>query len=157
MAVKQEKIKFTAEIKDGMGGGKYVEIPFDVEKIFGKKRVKIQALIEGKPYRGSIMRMGTECHILGILKDIRAAIQKDTGDTITVEIWEDTEPREVTVPDDVRKQFEQAGIWDSYNKLAFTHQREYMQWITGAKKDETRMNRINKAIALLKQGKKEPH
>ena len=52
---------FTALIDDAGGGGAYVLIPFDVEKTFDKKRVKVRADIEGETYRGSLVRMGTDC------------------------------------------------------------------------------------------------
>ncbi len=65
------KQTFTAPIKNAGGGGAYVEVPFDVEKVFGSKRPKVKALIEGIPYRGTLVRMGSECHMLPVLKDIR--------------------------------------------------------------------------------------
>ena len=68
------KRTFTAKIQNAGGGGAYVEVPFDVEEAFGSKRPKVKAMIEGVPYRGTLMRMGSECHILGILKDIREQI-----------------------------------------------------------------------------------
>jgi hypothetical protein len=40
-----------------------VEIPFYVEKEFGPKHPKVKAMIEGVPYRGTLVRMGSECHI----------------------------------------------------------------------------------------------
>ena len=39
-------------------GGAFVEIPFDVEKAFGKKRVPVRATIDGEPYRGSLVARG---------------------------------------------------------------------------------------------------
>ncbi|MCI8359757.1 MAG: DUF1905 domain-containing protein [Clostridiales bacterium] len=60
--------------------GAYVEIPFDVREAFGKGRVKVHAAIDGVPYDGSLVRMKTSCHILGVRKDIRAAIGKQPGD-----------------------------------------------------------------------------
>jgi len=71
--------------------GAYVEFPFDVRKEFGKGRVKVQAAFDGHPYRGSLVRMGTECHIIGVRKDIRAAIGKQPGDMVRVTIREDGE------------------------------------------------------------------
>jgi len=71
--------------------GAYVEFPFDVRREFGKGRVKVQAAFDGHPYRGSLVRMGTECHIIGVRKDIRAAIGKQPGDTVRVTIREDGE------------------------------------------------------------------
>jgi hypothetical protein len=56
---------FRAAIEDAGGGGAFVSVPFDVEQAFGKKRVKVKATINGVPYRGSRMRMGGSCHILG--------------------------------------------------------------------------------------------
>ena len=64
----------------------YIEIPFDVEKRLGAKRVKVHATFDGEPYDGSLVRMGMPCHIIGIRKDIRAKIGKQPGDTIHVTI-----------------------------------------------------------------------
>lgn len=68
--------------------GAYVEVPFDVRKIFGKGRVKVHATFDGMEYNGSLVRMGTPGHIIGIRKDIRAAIGKQPGDTVHVAIRE---------------------------------------------------------------------
>lgn len=66
----------------------YVEFPFDVREEFGKGRVKVRALFDGAPYEGSLVRMKTPCHIIGVRKDIRAKIGKQPGDTVHVVIWE---------------------------------------------------------------------
>lgn len=68
--------------------GAYVEIPFDVKAEFGRSRVPVHAAFDGEPYDGSLVRMGTPCHIIGIRKDIRAKIGKQPGDTIKVSLWE---------------------------------------------------------------------
>ena len=64
--------------------GAYVEIPFDVKEFYGKGRVPVNATFDGHPYAGSLVRMGTPCHILGLRKDIRAAIGKQPGDVVHV-------------------------------------------------------------------------
>jgi hypothetical protein len=66
----------------------YVELPFDVKAEFGKGRVPVRATFDGEPYEGSLVKMGTPCHIIGIRKDIRARIGKQPGDTIRVTIQE---------------------------------------------------------------------
>ncbi len=68
--------------------GAYVEIPFDVKATFGKGRVPVCATFDGEPYEGSLVRMGTPCHIIGIRKEIRARIGKQPGDSIRVTIRE---------------------------------------------------------------------
>lgn len=72
---------------DGIDGA-YVEIPFDVKQEFGKGRVPVSATFDGEPYDGSLVRMGTPCHILGLRKDIRKKIGKQPGDTVHVRLKE---------------------------------------------------------------------
>ena len=68
--------------------GAYIEIPFDVREEFGRGRVKVHASFDGAEYDGSLVRMKTPCHIIGVRKDIRAAIGKQPGDTVHVVIRE---------------------------------------------------------------------
>lgn len=68
--------------------GAYVEFPYDVKKEFGKGRVKVYATFDGAPYEGSLVRMGTPGHIIGLRKDIRAQIAKQPGDSVHVTIRE---------------------------------------------------------------------
>ena len=68
--------------------GAYVEIPFDVRERFGRGRVKVHATFDGEPYDGSLVRMGTPGHILGLRKDIRQKIGKQPGDTVRVTVRE---------------------------------------------------------------------
>jgi len=64
--------------------GAYVEFPYDVRAEFGRGRVKVHAAFDGEPYDGSLVRMGTPGHIIGLRKDIRAKIGKQPGDTVHV-------------------------------------------------------------------------
>jgi hypothetical protein len=72
----------------------YIEIPFDVKKVFGKGRMKVHAEFDGEPYDGSIVNMGVKnvdgsvCYIIGIRKEIRMKTGKQAGDKIRVTIEE---------------------------------------------------------------------
>ncbi|MEL4105428.1 DUF1905 domain-containing protein [Oscillospiraceae bacterium WX1] len=81
--------EFEAEIKkvDDIDGA-YIEIPFDVKEEFGKGRVPVTATFDGEPYAGSLVKMKTPCHIIGIRKDIRSKIGKQPGDTVLVTLVE---------------------------------------------------------------------
>jgi hypothetical protein len=132
-----------------------VEVPFDVEKEFGSKRPKVKAMIEGIPYRGILTRMGSDCHILGIRKEIREQLGKTFGDALTVIVEPDTEPRMVEVPAELKQAFKTENLAkDLFEKLSYTHQKEYVNWINEAKREETRQNRIVKTIEMLKKGQK---
>lgn len=68
--------------------GAYIDIPFDVRQEFGKGRVPVIATFDGVEYIGSVVRMGTPNHIIGLRKDIRETIKKQPGDTVKVTIKE---------------------------------------------------------------------
>ena len=75
-------------IKEPDHGGAYIEIPFDVKAEFGKARVPIHATFDGVSYDGQLVKMGTDCHLLGIRKDIRTKICKQPGDVVRVTVRE---------------------------------------------------------------------
>jgi len=148
------KKSFRAVIQNAGGGGAFVEVPFDVEAAFGSKKPKVKAMIEGVPYRGTLVRMGTECHLLLILKSIREQVGKTFGDEVNITVEPDTEPRVIEIPAELKKLFRtEKEAKAIFEKLAYTHQREYVLWINEAKKEETRQNRIVKTIEMLKAGK----
>jgi hypothetical protein len=150
-----KKQTFTAVIQNAGGGGAFVEVPFDVEKEFGAKKPRVRALIEGVPYRGLLTRMGSEHHLLIILKGIREQVGKTFGDEITITVEPDTEPRVLEIPDDLTKALKKDNEAKAFfDKLSYTHQKEYVTWINGAKKEETRQNRLTKTIEMLKEGKR---
>ena len=81
--------EFDAEIKKVPDiDGAYIEFPFDVKEEFQKGRVKVHATFDGAAYDGSMVRMKTPVHIIGVRKDIRAKIGKQPGDLVKVTIQE---------------------------------------------------------------------
>ena len=151
-----KKYKFKAKIESA-GSGAYILFPYDTEKEFGTKgRVAIQATFDGVPYTGSLVKYGQPQHMLGILKGIREQIGKQPGDTIQVELWKDEVPRTVEVPAAFASAMKKAGLVADFEKLSYTHRKEYCRWITEAKKEETRQNRLAKAIEMLRKGVKTP-
>jgi hypothetical protein len=156
----EEVIAFTARLEkpnDGMDTA-FVSIPFDVEKKYGTKgQVKVKASFDGHPYRGVIANMGTGCHIIGVRKDIRAAIGKSVGDLVNVEIQKDVEERIVEVPEDLKVALSKSKKAEEfYDTLSFTNRKEYAVWVSSAKKVETREKRVAESIKKLLAGKKNP-
>jgi hypothetical protein len=149
--------KFRAVIESAGGGGAFVTVPFDVERAYGKKRVKVKVTIDREPYRGSVVRMGGPGHMLPVLKHIRAKIGKGPGASVAIVMDEDLEPRVVPVPRDLAREL--AGHPKErafFSGLSYTSRREYVRWIEGAKREETRRGRISHAVGLLKRGQREP-
>jgi uncharacterized protein YdeI (YjbR/CyaY-like superfamily) len=100
--------------------------------------------------------MGGDCHLLGVLRDIREKIGKSIGDEVHVTVENDDEPRVVDVPADFRAALaEQPAAGQFFDRLGYTHQREYVQWIVEAKRDQTRVSRIEKAVQMLLREKRQ--
>ncbi|HEY0742887.1 MAG TPA: YdeI/OmpD-associated family protein [Chryseosolibacter sp.] len=158
--MKSDIISFTATLEktnDGMDTA-FITIPFDVQKAYGTKgQVKVKASFDGHRYRGVIANMGTGCHIIGVRKDIRAAIGKQVGDNVHVEIEKDTDERIVDVPDDLKEALRKSKkAQEFFDSLSFTNRKEYAVWISSAKKIETRKKRLDETIKKLLAGKKNP-
>ncbi|HTD04232.1 YdeI/OmpD-associated family protein [Undibacterium sp.] len=152
----EEKIhRFRGSIQQGDGGGAFVAVPFDVEQVFGGKRVKVKASIDGIAYRGSLVRMGSACHLLLILKEIREKLGKQAGDEVNITLEKDLEERTVTPPEDLLALLRQHPDAEKFfQQLAYTPRKEYVRWIEDAKRDATRQQRVLKTIDMLKLGKK---
>lgn len=137
-----KKHTFKATIKNAGGGGAFVEVPFGVEKEFGSRFPKVKAMIEGVSYRGLLTRMGGPNHMIIILKGIREQIGKTFGNEIQVSVELDTEKRVIEIPKDLMKELKNNKEAKAFfDKLSYSHQREYVMWINEAKKDETRQRR----------------
>jgi len=154
-----KKYKFKAKIEAGDGGGAYVLFPYDTGKEFTTKgKVPVKATFDGVPYTGSLIKYGKPLHLLGMPKAIREQIGKSRGDTLEVVVWKDEEVRvrTVEVPAPFENLMKKEGLLPVFKKLSYTHRKEYCRWITEAKKEETRLKRLGKAIEMLKQGVSTP-
>lgn len=151
-------ITFSAEIQQHQDiNAAFVNFPFDTIELFGKKgQVKVKVLLDDKvDYRSSLANMGGGRHRLGLTQAIRKELGKTFGDIVEVKLWEDKEERIVTVPDDVQELLNQnKKAKEFYEKMSYTHKKEYIRWIEEAKKEETRERRKIKMIKMLLDGKK---
>lgn len=143
-------LEFNAIIQkqDGIDGA-YVEVPFDVEKEFGAKRVKVKANFDGLEYIGSVVRM-SDCYLIGITKEIRMKIGKIPGDTINVRLVKDEDERVIEINEDLRDVISNNELaMINYANLSYTEQKEINKWIESAKKEDTKILRIGKTVENL--------
>ena len=149
------RVMFEGVIHQQANGGAFLHFPHDVEKLYGVKgRVPVKVTFDGIPYRGSMVKMGSDRHLLLILKEIRERLKKGKGDRLCVTVDLDDAPRVVVLPRDVEAAYKRAGVLEKYRALSYSHQREYALWIEDAKQAETRLRRVEKSIAALISPKK---
>jgi hypothetical protein len=152
-----KKYKFKATIQPGIGGGAGIVFPYDVEQEFGTRpRVPIKSTLDGVPYTGSLIRCGAAEHMLGVLKAVRDQIGKGPGDSIEVVVWKDEDERTVDVPAEFKRLLKKEALLAGFEKLSYTHRKEYCRWISEARKEETRQSRMAKAVEMLRGGVKTP-
>ena len=152
-----KRYKFKAKIEAGVGGGAFVFFPYDVEKEFATNRkVAVKATLGGVPYAGSLTACGGPHHMLGVLKAIREKTGKGVGDVIEVEVWKDDAERTVEVPAKFEELMKREGLLPFFEGLSYTHRKEYCRWIAEAKKEETQLRRLAKAVEMLREGVRTP-
>lgn len=133
-----------------------ITIPFDVYAAFGTRaRCPVRGTINGFPYRSSIFPMGEGKFYMVVNKEMRAGAGVRAGDLIAMTMAPDTEPRVITPPADFVAALdanpEAQAAWE---RLSYTHQRDYVRPIVEAKKPETRERHIARAIERLAAGLK---
>ena len=141
------KLKTTLKGASG-SSGTFVSVPPIIMKEFGGRiRVPVRATINGVTWRTTIAEMGGG-PMIGVTAATRKAAGVERGDRVTVKIEEDSEVRTVILPPDFAKTMNRAQR-KAFDAMSYTHRKEYVQWIEGAKKPETRKRRIEKALAML--------
>lgn len=66
----------------------YVEVPYDIKKLFGKDRLPVNAAFDGIPYRGQVIKTCTPCYIIRVTGQIRRQTGKNFGDIVEVVLQE---------------------------------------------------------------------
>ena len=142
--------RFRAELKR-RGPGNFVDIPFDPREVFGEARPPVRGTVNGYPFRGRIAKYGGR-YMLGFRRELREGAGIAEGDTIDLDVELDTEPREVEVPPDLASALDDETR-AAFERMSYSHRKDYVDWITEAKRPETRERRVAKAIELIREGK----
>jgi uncharacterized protein YdeI (YjbR/CyaY-like superfamily) len=111
--------------------------------------------MNGFPFRSSLFPNGDGTHHMMVNKAMKTGAQAQAGDTVRVVLEPDTAPRTVeTPPDLVAALATSPDAQARYEQLAYSHKKEYVEWIESAKKDETRARRVEQAVAMVLEGKR---
>lgn len=128
----------------------YFEVPLDIPELYGRARPPVRVKIGDHTYRSTIAVYGGR-YYLPLNRANRTAAGVAAGQTVTVEIDVDEEPRTVHVPEDLRNALAaDAEAAAAYEGMSYSHRREYVDWIADAKRAETRRRRIEKTLERLR-------
>jgi hypothetical protein len=132
----------------------FIPVPFDPKAVFGRVRAPVKVTLNGYQYRSTIAAMGgVTC--IPLRKSNREAAGLNGGETLTVKIELDTEVREVRMPADLERELQASkAAREKWQTLSYSHKREHVEAIDGAKKSETRARRVANTMRLLRELKK---
>jgi hypothetical protein len=119
----------------------------------GAKRFPVVATVNDYTWRATVTRMGGE-FLLGLSRAVREQAGVQAGDSVDVELALDTAERTVEVPEALAAALAgDAGAREAFDRLAYTHRKEYARWVGEAKREDTRERRVAQAIEMLRAGK----
>ena len=135
----------------------HIELPEDLVLSLGAgKRPAVRTEIEGVRYQTRVAVYGGR-YYLGLRKDVVKAASLTPGKSVRLAIELDDQPREVELPPDLSQALTRSeDAKSAFDRLSFTHRKEYVRWVEEAKREETRRTRVEKTISMLRDGVKTP-
>jgi hypothetical protein len=130
--------------------GTGIYLPFDPREAFGRARAPVRGTINGAPFRSTVAVYGGRA-LIPVRKELREAAGAKAGDTVHVVMEPDDAPRGVEIPKDLAASLDaDPTVRERFDALSFTHRKEYVEWVEGAKKPDTRERRIRQTVDRLR-------
>jgi Bacteriocin-protection, YdeI or OmpD-Associated/Domain of unknown function (DUF1905) len=131
-----------------------MRVPDEVVEALGAgKRPPVRVTINGYTYRSTIAVMGG-VFMVGVSADHREHAHVAGGDEVDVDIELDTQPRELTLPDDFAQDLDrEPEAKRFFATLSFSRKQALVLPIDQARTPETRQRRIEKALAALRESR----
>jgi hypothetical protein len=133
-----------------VGNNTGIDVPPAVlEQLGGGKRPLVNVTVnDSYSYRSAVAPMAGR-YLISFSSDKRAATGLKGGETITVELTLDTEPRTVEVPADLAEALAASGAREAFDQLAPSQQKAHVTGVEGAKTAETRSRRVAAVVDKL--------
>jgi Bacteriocin-protection, YdeI or OmpD-Associated/Domain of unknown function (DUF1905) len=149
-----ETLRLTATLEPRGPAGAFVLTDDQVAEIGrGKKAFPVRVSVNGHDLPLRLARMGGE-NMIGLARAVRQRAGVEIGTAYDVEIAFDDIPRTVEVPTDLAAALAaDPAVDEAFAAMPFTHRKEYVQWVTEAKRATTRADRIAKTVEMVRAGK----
>ena len=145
--------QFIAKFKAHRPKGAWTALALSPEQsasLGSKARVPVVLTVKEKFYRTSAWPNGNGAHVIQINKTMQRETGLSAGDQTKVTLAIDDQPRTVIIPTDLKQALSKTKVADQFSSaLAYSHQKEYVDWITEAKREEIRERCLRKTLCLL--------
>ncbi len=151
-------LRFKATLKAADPGGAWTGI-FLTEaqsaKLGRRGRVPVALTVNGHPFKAFAAPMGNGTHGIVFNKTMQETASVSQNDAVDVTLEVDTAPSTVEVPPGLAAELEKSKAAKAFfDELAYTHKKDFVGWITEAKRQETKDKRLAETMRLLKAGTK---
>lgn len=124
-------------------------------KLPSRGMTAVEGTMNGVPFKATLEPDGQKGHWLRVDRKMREAARAEPDELVTLEIAPAGEEPEPKVPADLRKALVAAPqaqvLWSDITPIA---RRDWIHWITSAKRPETRARRVDNACSMLAAGKR---
>jgi Bacteriocin-protection, YdeI or OmpD-Associated/Domain of unknown function (DUF1905) len=149
-----DPLRFSASLEPRGPAGAFVLSDEQVEALGeGRKTFPVRLTVHGASHSLRLARMGGE-NLIGLRRSVREAAGLSLGDMAEIEVALDEAERTVEVPDDLSAALAadpEAGA--AFVALAYSHRKEYVRWVTEAKRQQTRLDRVAKTVEMVRAGR----
>jgi hypothetical protein len=158
------QIRFSATLYRPVAAAKavawaFLRLPEEASaKLPSRGMTSVEGTFNGLAYRGTLEPDGQGGHWLKVDRKLREAAGAEPGDVVSLEIAPVAEEPEPTVPADLRTALAAADpqTWAVWSDITPVARRDWIQWIESAKREATRLKRIENACDMLAKGKRRP-
>jgi hypothetical protein len=160
MTATAPKIRFKAKLQRPASpkgaSWAFLVLPKDASaKLPSRGMTSVEGTINGHPFKSTLSPDGERSHWLKLTGKLREAAGAEVGDVVALEIASTGTEPEPKVPADFRKALAAApqarALWSEITPIA---RKDWIHWITSAKRAETRARRIDCACDMLAGGKR---
>lgn len=155
-AKKSVIIRFTGLVEkmDGRFAWTYVEFPYDVHELFGKKgTVRVKGTINGTPMDRALMPTRSGVHFIVLGADLRKSAKVKVGDRVRIELWRNPRPDRIALPKELKETLdffpEFKAAWEG---LRPGMKRSILVWLNSGKTVQTRAKRVAEMMRRAETG-----
>jgi hypothetical protein len=148
-----EILTLTLTLEPRGPAGAFVLSDEQVAIVGGARRAfPVRVSVNGVTLPLRLARMGGE-NLIGLARAAREQAGVTIGSAYQVDIVADEEARSVEVPEDLAAALADDGAARAaFEALADSHRKEFVRWISEAKRDTTRAQRVAKTLEMLRAG-----
>jgi bifunctional DNA-binding transcriptional regulator/antitoxin component of YhaV-PrlF toxin-antitoxin module len=134
------------------GAWTFAMVPAGVAQRMGlRARMRVTGTIDGAPFRSSLVPRGDGRVFVVVPSALRERIRKSAGQSVDLAVAPDLRPVVIRPPPDFAKAL--GSLRPNFDRLAPSHRKAFVLWVTTAKRAPTRQRRVAAAVEMIRAGR----